>query len=311
MSEAENENILLGKKREKKDDSNEDQEDINNASKKKQKLDDKNKSQKKEKEKKDDDSSSSSSGSQPKQSLFSGNEKGFTGGLFGDLDNPQKQTSLFGNTEEKPTSLFGNTEGKLFGNLGGDQKQQSGGLFSGGLFDFSQVNKKKEEEEENEGDDNIGKSNSPKHEYNPEKDNNENADGFIKRYTKKLDNALLYDKLRKTFVSKGEGFIIIETQETENAKKKKERFARILYRNNIGGILFQGVLNDQIHKCVTSEKKLKHIVLFIFLEKGNDEKNPLILAQAKIPFSTLDDSNLFTDKYNNAIKYIKNEIDDF
>jgi len=35
------------------------------------------------------------------------------------------------------------------------------------LFDFSNINKKKEEEEE-EGDDNIGKSNSPKREYNPE-----------------------------------------------------------------------------------------------------------------------------------------------
>ena len=56
---------------------------------------------------------------------------------------------------------------------------------------------------------------------------------------------------------------------------------------------------------------MKYKCLFIFLEKGNFKKNPLILAQVRIPFSTLDDSNLFTDKYNNAIKYINNEIDDF
>ena len=311
MSELENQNKLLGKKREQKENDSE-EDDSNDVSKKKQKTEQKSKQKEKDVDDSSSDSSSSSSESQPKQSLFSGNEKGFTGGLFGDLDNPQKPTSLFGNSEnnQPSTSLFSNTGGSLFGNLG-EEKAQGGGLFGTGLFDFSQVNKKKEEEEENEEDDNIGKSNSPKHEYNPEEDNKEDKDGYIKRYIKKLDNALLYDKNRKSYVSKGEGFIIIETQEKEKEDKTKERFARILYRNNIGGIIFQGVLNAQIHKCTTYEKKLKHICHFIFLEKGDDEKNPLVLGQAKIPFSTLDDINIFSDIYNNTIKYIQNEIDDF
>ena len=305
MSESKDEKELLGKKRElEKDD-----EDKENSVKKQ-------KERKKEgkPEEKDNDESSSSSPSQPKKSLFSNKETGFKGGLFGDLDNPNKApTSLFGNSSGG--SLFGNTSGSLFGNI--ESKPSSNSLFSGGLFDFSKVNSKKEEEENNndegEGDDNIGKSNSPKHEYNPEKEETEkkeDKDGYIKRYAKKVDNATLYDKLKKTFVSRGEGFVIIETQEKENSDKKKERFARIVYRNLIGGIIFQGVIHDKINKCVKLEKKLKHICHIVFLTKEENNEE-LSLAQAKIVFSTQDEIDNFSDKFNNTIKYIKNEIDDF
>ena len=302
-----------------------DSEEEKDSSKKKQKLYDEKKNEIIEKKEVDD--SSDSSDSQPKQSLFGDNEKGFTGGLFGDLDNPQKQTSLFEKKEEG-MNLFGNKGGSLFGNmktegslLFGDIKSESkpsegGGLFSSGLFDFSKINKKKEDdkneinnEDEGEGDENIGKSNSPKREYNPE-ENKEDKDGFIRRYTKKVDNALLYDKLKKTYISRGEGFIIIETQEKEN-NNKKERFARIIYRNTIGGIIFQGILHKEINKCVVSEKNLKHICHFIFLVKEGDEKNPFSLGQAKIPFTTIEEINKFSEKYNNTIKYIKNDIDEY
>lgn len=305
MSESEKDNKLLGKKRDPESVSEE--ENDNNLSKKKQKTSE---NKPKDKLEKDVEDSSSSSDDQPKQSLFGNNEKGFTGGLFGDLDNPQQPTSLFGNKEGKPqeSSLFGNTEGKLFGNLDLD-KEKSSSLFGSGLFDFSKINKKKEEEEENEENDNIGKSNSPKHEYNPEIDNKEDKDGYIKRYIKKVDKALLYDKLKNTYISKGEGFIIIETQEKD--EKKKERYARILFRNTIGSIMFQGILNDQINKCIPYEKKLKHVCHFIFLVKDDDQNNPLSLAQAKVIFTSLDEITKFTEKYQNTIKYIKHEIDDF
>ena len=308
MSESEKDSKLLGKKRE--PESGSEEENDNNLSKKKQKTSE---NKPKGKLEKDVEDSSSSSDEQPKQSLFGNNEKGFTGGLFGDLNNPQQPTSLFGNKEGKPqeSSLFGNTEGKLFGNLEMD-KEKSGSLFGSGLFDFSKINKKKEEEEENEENDNFGKSNSPKHEYNPEIDNNENKedkDGYIKRYIKKVDKALLYDKLKNNYISKGEGFIIIETQEID--EQKKERYARILFRNTIGSIMFQGILNDQINKCIPYEKKLKHVCHFIFLVKDDDQKNPLSLGQAKDIFTSLDEITKFTEKYQNTIKYIKHEIDDF
>jgi len=332
MSESKKEKLLLGKKRE--------SEKLNNSEEEKESPIKKQKKSEVKKddnlEKKDVDDSSESSDSQPKQTLFGNNEKGFTGGLFGDLDNPQKSTSLFEKKDEG-TGLFSNTGGSLFGNiktegglfgstktegsLFGNSKSESkpnegGGLFSGGLFDFSQINKPKDnddneinKDEGEEGDDNIGKSNSPKREYNPE-ENKEDKDGFIKRYSKKVDNTLLYDKLQKTYISRGEGFIIIETQEKDN-NDKKERFARIIYRNTIGGIIFQGILHKDINKCIIYEKKLKHICHFIFLIKEEDEKNPLSLGQAKIPFTTIEEINKFSEAYNNTIKYIKNDIDDF
>lgn len=275
---------------------------------------------KKEEPKKNSDSDSDSESSKPRPSLFSKDEKGFTGGLFGDLDNNTQKKSLFGdlnNQDNTPSKgLFGNTGGSLFGNESNNKKE--GGLFGPGLFDFSNVNKKKEEEEE-EGDDNIGKSNSPKHEYNPEEeDEKEDKDGYIKRYVKKVENTALYNKTEKKFISRGDGFIIIETLENKDEKK---RFARILYRNTIGGIIFQGVLNDKINKCHPYENKLKQICHIFFLmeneakdNKDDKEKNTeekLVLGQAKIRFMTKDEIKKFTEKYNNAIKYIKNEINDF
>ena len=345
MSDSKKENLLLGKKRE-SENLNVSKEEKELPKKKQKKIEFENDENI---VKKEVDDSSESSNSEPKQTLFGDKEKSFTGGLFGDLNNPQKPTSLFEKKDEG-TSLFGNaggslfgniktegslfgnikTEGSLFGNiktegsLFGNNKSESkttegGGLFSEGLFDFSQINKKndddkneakKEEGEEGEeNDDNIGKSNSPKKEYNPE-ENKEDKDGFIRRYSKKIDNALLYDKLKNTYISRGEGFIIIETQEKEN-NDKKERFARIIYRNTIGGIIFQGILHKEINKCIVYEKKLKHICHFIFLVKEENDKNPLSLGQAKIPFTTLEEINKFSEKYNNTIKYLKNDIDNF
>ena len=96
---SESKDGLLGKKRELEKD-NEDK-DNSVEQKKARKTEGK-------PEEKDNDESSSSSPSQPKKSLFSNKETGFKGGLFGDLDNPDKApTSLFSNTQSG--SLFGNT----------------------------------------------------------------------------------------------------------------------------------------------------------------------------------------------------------
>lgn len=300
MSESKEESQLLGKKRELEKDNEDKGNSVENKKEKKTEEIPKGK---------DSDESSSSSQGQPKQSLFSNKDTGYKEGLFGDLNNPDKApTSLFGNSTGG--SLFGNSGGSLFGNI--ESKPSNNSLFSGGLFDFSKVNSKKEDENDNEeGDDNIGKSNSPKHEYNPEKDEaekKEDEDGYKKRYAKKVDNASLYDNLKRTFISRGEGFIIIETQEKDD--NKKERYARIVYRNLIGGIIFQGIIHDKINKCVKLEKKLKHICHIIFLTKEENDKD-LHLGQAKITFTTQDEIDTFSDKYNNTIKYIKNEIDDF
>lgn len=292
-------NTLLGKKHEKEQS---EEEESSKQDIKKKKL---NKEESSDGEESENSSSSEDDG-QPVKSLFGQNETGFKGGLFGDLDNPDKtQPSLFGNTGG---SLFGNVPsgGSLFGD-GKSEKKEEGGLFSKNLFDFSNINKKEENEEEGEGDDNIGKSNSPKHEYNPEKEKEE-KDGLKKKYIKKMTDVYVLDKNLKKFVSRGEGFLSIECQEIEK-DNKKERFAVIIYRNTIGGIIFEGILDIKVNKFDSYEKKLKKVCHIFFLMKG--EGDAPSLAQAKIPFTSDDDVKEFGDKYNNAIKYLKNEVEDF
>ena len=45
--------------------------------------------------------------------------------------------------------------------------------------------------------------------------------------------------------------------------------------------------------------------------KENSEKEDLVLGQAKILFINQEEINKFQNKYNDSIKYIKNEIDNF
>ena len=296
MSTSKKEESLLGKKREKSD---KDSEEDSSKEPKKKKI---KKQSESSENSNSEESSESEDNNQPKKSLFGENEKGFTGGLFGDLDNPEKKTtSLFGNTGG---SIFGNVSsgGSLFGNVKSDDKKE--GLFSGNLFDFSKINKKEENEEE-EGDDNIGKSKSPKHEYNPEK---EKETDNKKKYVKKMNDVFLLDKNEKKYISRGEGLLSIESQEIEK-DGKKERFVILIYRNTIGGIIFEGVLDSKVNKFDSYEKKLKKVCHIFFLMKDKD--NVPSLAQAKIPFTSEEDVKEFEEKYKNAIKYLKNEVEDF
>ena len=57
-------------------------------------------------------------------------------------------------------------------------------------------------------------------------------------------------------------------------------------------------MHKDINKCVTYEKKLKHICNFIFLVKEEDGKNPLSLGQAKIPFTTIEEINKLFDLFD-------------
>ena len=45
--------------------------------------------------------------------------------------------------------------------------------------------------------------------------------------------------------------------------------------------------------------------------KEEDDKNALSLEREKIPNATLEEINKFSEEFNNTIKYIKNNIDDF
>ena len=130
MSDSEKKSLpsLLGKKREKTSEKDSSSEDNKN---------------KKAKDEESDSNSESSESSKPHQSLVGEHEKGFTGGLFGDLDNPSKSSKLFEDSKPASGSLFGNTGGSLFGDSKNKEGENKNSLFGTGLFDFSNVNNKK------------------------------------------------------------------------------------------------------------------------------------------------------------------------
>ena len=249
-----------------------------------------NKKREKDEDDNDDSSSSSEDDGKPVKSLFGSNDSGFKGGLFGDLSKPLTQPqSLFGSGSlfnTKPT-LFGNTESSLFSK-------------DSALFNFKE--KKEESDEEEDENDNLGKSDSP-NPYNPEEDKDKEKEGFKKIYVKKIDNFYMFEKKENEangkYISKGEGFVSIETHE-ENDK----RFACVVFRNNIGNLICEGVLNDKFNKFNSYEKKFKHVAHFFFLIT---KEGKALSSNAKIPFAKEEDCKAFGDKYNEAISFLKKE----
>ncbi len=308
---SEKESDLLGKKRDKEEEE-----------------------EKKSKESESNKEESSEEDTKPVKSIFGSNpnkETGFKKGLFGDLSNPTSEPkSLFGNNNSNSlfgnnnsNSLFGNNNSNsLFGNNNSNSlfgSNNSNSLFGNNnstslfqnksIFDFSNINKKNENEDnddknedDNEENDNNGKSNSP-NPYNPENDTNDqvNKNGFKKIYVKRIDNFYLFEKSENKYISRGNGFVSIETSNKDNKK-----LAVIMFRNNIGSLICEGILNKKINKFDSYEKKFKHIGHCVFLRKVIKENNEedIEFSQCKIPFLNENDVKQFGDKYKEAIEFI-------
>ena len=290
---SEKESDLLGKKRDKEEEE-----------------------EKKSKESESNKEESSEEDTKPVKSIFGSNpnkETGFKKGLFGDLSNPTSEPkSLFGNNNSN--SLFGNNNSNsLFGSNNSNSlfgNNNSTSLFQNkSIFDFSNINKKNENEDnddknedDNEENDNNGKSNSP-NPYNPENDTNDqvNKNGFKKIYVKRIDNFYLFEKSENKYISRGNGFVSIETSNKDNKK-----LAVIMFRNNIGSLICEGILNKKINKFDSYEKKFKHIGHCVFLRKVLKENNEedIEFSQCKIPFLNENDVKQFGDKYKEAIEFI-------
>lgn len=261
------------------------------------------------------------------QRLFSDKDVGFSKGLFDNSTTKKEQKEEknesgaakkplfdFSQKEENKSSLFGDKNPSLFA----DDKKSS--LFSGQPL-FGPSNNKDGEEKENDdgkekdeegkdGEDVEEKSEGPKQVYNPEVVEGDQDDNnkYVKRYVKKVNKVLLFDKNEKKYICKEEGFISIETQTTKK-DENESKTAVFIFRNNIGGLIIEGFLNDKINKIDSYEKNGKHVAKFVFLM--NDKDNKISMTQCKVPFNNKEDLEKFVNIYNEAIKYIKKEIKEF
>ena len=125
---------------------------------------------------------------------------------------------------------------------------------------------------------------------------------------KKVEKVFLYDKEEKKYICKGEGFISIETMTTKKDDKEKKD-GIVVMRNTIGGLIFEGFLNEKINKFESKEIKGKFLAIFILLM--NDKNNNISMTYCKIPFNTKEDFEHFQKVYNETVKYLKLEIKEF
>lgn len=278
----------------------------------------------------EEEEESESEESKPVQRLFSDKDVGFSKGLFDNSTTKKEQKEPknesggsrkplfdFSQKEENKSSLFGDKKSSLFP----DDNKSS--LFSNQPLFGPSNNKDGEEKEAKENDDDKEKneegkdgedveekSEGPKQVYNPEVVEGDQDDNnkYVKRYVKKVDKVLLFDKNEKKYISKEEGFISIETQTTKK-DENENKTAVFIFRNNIGGLIIEGFLNDKINKIDSYEKNGKHVANFVMLM--NDKDNKISMTQCKVPFNNKEDSEKFVNIYNEAIKYIKKEIKEF
>ena len=320
---------LLGKKRINQEEKNEKEEDVEDSEEEDSESN-KNVFLYEESE----EESSESEDSKPVQRLFGENESGFTKNLFDKSDQKKeakdegkKSSSLFDDKplfdfssktkdekkENKSSSLFGDKP--LFdfsSNNKEEKKENKSSLFCSSSLFGNKEEKEEDKDKEEEGDDNIGKSNSPKREYNPEiidkEKNKDDNNKYVKRYVKKVEKVYLYDKVEKKYISKGEGFISIETMTTKKDDKERKD-GIVVMRNTIGGLIFEGILNEKINKFESKNIKGKFLAIFAILL--NNKVNNFSLTFCKIPFNTKEDFEHFQKVYNETIKYLKLEIKEF
>ena len=131
--------------------------------------------------------------------------------------------------------------------------------------------------------------------------------GDNKGFVKGIDNFYLYSKKENKYISKGEGFISIETTEKDGKK-----FAFVMFRNTFGNLIVQGILNKDFNKFDSYLKNFKHVAHFYFLMENEEESNGkeekkkvIVTGNAKVPFMNEKDCTDFGEKYKQAINFLK------
>ena len=274
----------------------------------------------------------------PKFSLFSNQTPSNTQSIFGKIGNSNNNNSnsLFGNSNNNNSnSLFGNinnnkTNNNIFSdNLNSNKDnntKKEGSLFtgeslfkpSGTLFsntegltfsgfknttsfftDNISKDKKNENEEEEEDENELFKDedDKPKTE-NPKPLESQDISNYEKKFTIHIDNFYVYSKENKKYISKGNGFLSIET-----SKDKNKKSSVIVFRNHGGNKLVEGFIINNLSKIITEEKNYKNIATVYYLSMNNLGKNEIGIA--KIPFSNIEIFNDFKKVFEESIKYVQ------
>lgn len=211
-------------------------------------------------------------------------------GLFASTNNNTSTGSLFGNT----SSLFSNTNSNSlfnFTSFSKDNNNNSNSFFN----NLTKKEEAKESDDEDNKEDVFG--DEPQKEEEPTKLVQQES-SFDKKFSQHIDKIFVYKKDEKKYVSKGNGYLSVETaKETEKA-----RMAVVVFRNQMGTKIIEGFLNDKLKKIETYMKNYKYVASFSYIE-FNEKKEPIV-GFAKVPFTHDDELKAFEKGYNEALEYL-------
>ena len=210
-------------------------------------------------------------------------------GLFASTNNNTSSGSLFGNS----SSLFSNTNtNSLFNFTSFSKDNNNTNSFFNNLTKKEEV---KESDDEDNKEDVFG--DEPQKEEEPTKLVQQES-SFDKKFSQHIDKIYVYKRDEKKYVSKGNGYLSVETaKETEKAK-----MAVVVFRNQMGTKIIEGFLNDKLKKIETYMKNYKYGASFSYIE-FNDKKEPIV-GFAKVPFTHDDELKAFEKGYNEALEYL-------
>jgi len=204
-----------------------------------------------------------------KDSIFNSNQEDQKKPLFSFLDN---KTSLFSSTPSETNPL---TTKLLFN------------------FNTNREPDKKDSDDE-EGDDEPLKSDSPERGIVEDE-----KSLFTKKFHKAVDVFFVYNKEEKIYKNKGSGVISVE-----QSKSNENKAVILMFRNNLGSKVFDGIISKELKKFDKEVKNFKHIAKFALIEKV-DKK--LEIRHCKIPFGRSEDLSEFEKSFDQAISYLSNQ----
>ena len=238
-----------------------------------------------------------------KTSLFSNNNALFSFGnadnkpLFSNnITNENNNTPLFSNNNNIFSNPFSQIKGESFlkanfndstNNENENKKNLGEALFGDNLKE----GKPNDDEEDDERD-------KPKIVYISEPLKAQDYSNYSKIYNSHLNKLFLFNQNEKKYVSKGNGFFSIEKAKEE---KDKPHQAVIVFRNQTGNKIVEGLVDKKFDKIEITNKDFNYVVSFGFVMMTEGKPT---LGYIRIPFSDEEKAKNLKEAFTKAISFI-------
>jgi hypothetical protein len=235
-----------------------------------------------------------------KTSLFSNNNALFS---FGNQDNKP----LFSNNitnENNNTPLFANNN--IFSNTFSQIKGES--FLKANFNDSTNDENKKNlgeslfgdnlKDEKPNNDDDDDERDKPKIVYISEPLKAQDYSNYSKIYNSHLNKLFLFNQNEKKYISKGNGFFSIEEAKEE---KDKPHQAVIVFRNQTGNKIVEGLVDKKFDKVEITNKDFNYVVSFGFVMMSEGKPT---LGYLRIPFIDEQKAKDLKEAFTKAISFI-------